>query len=95
MSKSQDCAPVNFSSKEINSAFYLKWNTKEECTGFVRYGSKKGDYSYLALDEKGVVKLNEHSVKLNGINKGDQYYFVIISNDKVYGLEDEAILLKF
>jgi hypothetical protein len=64
------CVPMKFKKEERDSNFYLLWTTKDECTGYVRYGSSQNSYPYLALDEQGVVKMKNHSVKLNGIVKG-------------------------
>lgn len=89
------CVPMKFKKEERETGYYLTWTTKDECTGYVRYGTSQNSYPYLALDEQGVVKMKNHSVKLNGIVKNDKYYFVIISDEKSYGLEDSSIFLEF
>ena len=91
-----DCTPTKFRQEEKDGIFYLLWNTKSDCTGYVRYGSNQNSFPYLALDEQGVTAIKNHSVKLNGISKGDKFYFVIVSNEKniklVQIFEDELLL---
>lgn len=80
-----DCTPNNFKREKESSDYFLTWNTKGECTGYVRYGSSDTSFPYVALDQQGVVKLKEHKVKVSGVDKGSKYYFVIVSDDKNYG----------
>lgn len=89
------CRPYNFNKEIINNEYYLKWETKDECSGYVRYGSSDVDFPYLGLDEQGVVKIREHKVSLKSLNNGDTYYFVIFSDEKSYGVENSPLKISF
>lgn len=79
------CVPINFRKEIKNSEIYLMWNTKSECTGYVKYGTTPETFPYFALDAQGIVKLKTHEVKLSGVDIKSNYYIVIISDDKTYG----------
>lgn len=90
-----DCVPINFRKVEKDGQYFFDWETKGECVGYIRYGVKDTDLPYLALDIQGVVKLKQHRVKLTGISKNDQYYFVTISNNSLYGDQGAPTLITF
>lgn len=89
------CLPFNFKQIEKESTFYLTWETAKECSGYVKYGTTETDFPYIALDEQGVVKITDHSVKLSGIEKGDRYFFVVFSDEKNYGKNNQAMEITF
>lgn len=90
-----ECTPNNFKKETSSSEYLLTWNTKGDCTGYIRYGSTDNAFPYVGLDLQGVVKLKEHKVKLSGVDKGSKYYFVIISEDKNYGNGGLPIPIQF
>lgn len=90
-----NCVPFDYSNYQENGEYFLRWRTASECLGYVKFGSTEGNYPYLSLDLEGKVKKTEHVVKLSGINDDSSYYFVIISDEKVYGLNGKPIFISF
>lgn len=91
----QGCTPLNFRKEKIENEYYLLWETKEECRGYAKYGSYETDFPYLSLDEFGLTEVKLHKVKLSGIGEGEKYYFVIFSDEIMYGNEENPLELRF
>lgn len=83
--ETEGCIPANYRKEVVDEKLYLKWETKEECTGYVKYGLKDSTFPYLAVDENNTSKSKEHSVLISGIEGGEEIYVVIYSGDEVYG----------
>ena len=90
-----DCIPTNFRSEKINDTYYVLWNTQKECIGYVKYGVKDNTFPYLAVDEQGTVKLQNHKIKMGGVDTKVDYYLVIFSEDKTYGKMGLPIKVQF
>jgi hypothetical protein len=89
------CIPLNFKKEKKDNEYYLFWETKDLCTGYVKYGLDQNSFPYLGLDQQGVVAVKNHQLKLSGIEKGSKFYFVIISNDKTYGIGNLPVEMNF
>jgi len=78
------CVPYNVViSKEDQYQASIKWNTEEECLGYVTYGDGRNSLDFIAVDSK-TLSAKEHTVTLK-LLPSQNYYFLIYSGDKAYG----------
>lgn len=79
------CVPYNVViSKEDQYQASIKWNTEEECLGYVTYGDDRNSLDFIAVDSK-TLSAKEHTVTLKKLLPSQNYYFLIYSGDKAYG----------
>ena len=89
------CTPINFKKEKKENDYYLSWATNELCTGYVKYGLDQNNFPYLGLDIQGVVAVKDHQVKLSGVEQGSKFYFIIISNEKTFGIGNLPVEMNF
>jgi len=87
------CTPNNYSVTEVttNSAT-IKWQTDNECTGFIMYGLNKDDLGNISVDLNNSSG-KDHQVKLESLQSGKSYYYVINSEGKTYGYNGLVMVL--
>lgn len=83
----RDCVPYNvFVMKgEKDFSVDIAWSTKAECVGFVIYGSDRGNLDMVAVDRVNKSQSKEHIVTLDRLLTTETYYFLINSQEQVYG----------
>ncbi len=86
----QECSPYNINFASIgNSEAKISWETKEKCFSLLQYGIDKRN---LSLTEVPSITNNYHyTVKLDSLQNHETYYFIIISENKEYGLDSMPI----
>lgn len=89
--------PENVLVTEITTnSFTVKWETKADVVGIVKYGTEKSRLEFFALDEKGNIPTTTHRVKVTNLTPRTKYYFEVISgqlrfNDDGQPLEVETL----
>lgn len=91
----ENCNPINFRKEDRGGVFYLLWETKEDCLGWVKFGVNNDKFPYYGVNNNGQVKTKNHEIRLSGIEKGNTYYFVILSDDKTYGKDGLPLVITF
>lgn len=91
----ENCNPINFRKEERDGVFYLIWETKEDCFGWVKFGVNNDNFPYYGVNNNGQVRTKYHEIRLSGVEKGNTYYFVIISGEKTYGKDGLPINITF
>lgn len=86
--REKDCVPYNMLVTKEKSDIIINWETKDVCTGIVKFGSDIEDLKHWlsssVVEEKNRVLIDSSKYK-------DISYFVIISNGEIYGLDGKAI----
>ena len=67
---------ISSSNITINSTL-IKWDTNEQSSSIVKYGTSSGVYTSQSIGNSGT----SHSVQLTGLNPGTTYYYVVNSSD--------------
>ncbi len=79
------CTPKNYSVIEVSKdSAVISWQTDEECTGFILYGLNKDELGNISVN-LGNSSTKHHQVKLESLQSGKSYYYVINSEGKTYG----------
>jgi hypothetical protein len=91
----RDCVPYNvFVMKgEEDFSVDIEWSTKAECVGFVIYGRDRGNLDMVVVDRVNKSQSKEHIVTLEQLLTTESYYFLINSQEQVYG--NEGVPLEF
>lgn len=87
------CVPYNIFVNKGDASYSVKitWSTKNECVGFVEYGSQRDSLDLVGIDQKNKVKSKSHEVVLEQLLTTQRYYFIINSADTTYGYNGAAI----
>ncbi|HRI06120.1 MAG TPA: hypothetical protein PLV59_04220 [Candidatus Dojkabacteria bacterium] len=85
----KDCTPFNMLvNKEVKDKVVISWETKGKCTGVVKFGRDVESLDYWLSskfeNKKNVVTIDTQTYK-------NIRYFVIVSNNEVYGLDGKAV----
>jgi hypothetical protein len=79
------CVPYNVEvSKSDQYQATIRWNTVDECLGYVTYGDGRKNLDFIAVDSKSLTA-KEHIVMIDKLLPSQTYYFLIYSGDKAYG----------
>jgi hypothetical protein len=91
----RDCVPYNVFVMKGDEDFSvdIEWSTKAECVGFVIYGRDRGNLDMVAVDRVNESQSKEHIVTLGQLLTTETYYFLIDSQEQVYG--NEGVPLEF
>lgn len=90
-----DCLPRNLEFKDItSSSAKVVWQTSKKCAGFVKYGENIDYMSMIALDTRGSLSSEDHSIDLSDLKPGTSYYLYIFSDEKDYGFDGSPLLLR-
>ncbi len=81
------CTPYNLKIEKggTPSSVAISWKSREECSAYLLYGKDIGALNMVAVDLKNEIKSKEHEVVIQKLVSTRKYYFVIVSNDTVYG----------
>ncbi|HVX93195.1 MAG TPA: hypothetical protein VHA74_03735 [Candidatus Dojkabacteria bacterium] len=89
--KEDECIPYDVLVSKDTNNYNVTWNTKSKCSGFVKYGEFSDNLNYTGINEKLNLSSTQHKVTLE--KKWDNLYFIIISNNKPYGLGTSPMIL--
>lgn len=91
----KDCVPYNIFIMRGQDDFSvdIKWSTRAECVGFVLYGRDRGNLDMVAVDLVNRSRSVEHIVTLNQLLTTEVYYFLINSQEQLYG--NDGVPLEF
>jgi hypothetical protein len=79
------CVPYNVEiSKEGEYEAAVKWNTTEECLGYVSYGNDRNKLDFIAVNNDDLSS-KQHRVVIDKLLPSQNYFFVINSGNKSYG----------
>lgn len=83
----RDCVPYNVFVMKGQEEFSvdIRWSTRAECVGFVVYGRDRGNLDMVAVDLVNKSSSTEHVVTLNQLLTTEVYYFLINSQERMYG----------
>ncbi|MBI2357214.1 hypothetical protein HYV12_04155 [Candidatus Dojkabacteria bacterium] len=90
LKKEKECTPYNMLVEKGKGEIRITWDTKDSCTGIVKFGSGVEDLEHW-LSSK--VENEKNTVVIDTGSYSDVNYFVIISNGELYGLEGKAIAI--
>ena len=84
----KDCTPFNLLVDKEKDVIKITWETKDTCTGIVKFGDDIEDLKYwlTAESEKGM-----NQVEIDKGKYKDIRYFIIISNGELFGLDGKAV----
>ena len=68
----------------------ITWKTHDICQNYVKVGETDDDLETVLMDSYN--KSVEHKVVVPTTNRNRQFYFVIVSDGKVYGADNKPIL---
>lgn len=90
-----DCVPYNVfvMRGEADYSVDIRWSTRAECVGFVVYGRDRGNLDMVAVDLVNKSSSTEHVVTLNQLLTTEVYYFLINSQERMYG--NKGVPLEF
>jgi hypothetical protein len=89
--KEDNCIPHDVLVTKEGDKYSVKWNTKSTCSGFVKYGEFTDSLNYTGINEKLDLSSTKHNVVLD--KKWSTLYFIIISDNKPYGLGTSPMIL--
>lgn len=83
----RDCVPYNVfvMRGENDFSVNIEWSTRAECVGFVLYGRDRGNLDMVAVDLVNKTRSTEHIVTLDQLLTTEVYYFLINSQEQLYG----------
>lgn len=83
----RDCVPYNIfvMRGEDDFSVDIMWSTRAECVGFVLYGRDRGSLDMVGVDLVNRSRSMEHIVTLNQLLTTEVYYFLINSQEQLYG----------
>ena len=85
----KDCTPFNMLvNKDSKQEVVITWETKGRCTGVVKFGRDVESLDYW-LSSK--LQEDKNTVSIDTSVYKNIRYFIIISNNEVYGLDGKAI----
>lgn len=89
------CQPYNLSVEDVTTdSAIIKWKTKDECMGFIKYGQDKGSLELLALAENNLTRTRDYTVKLTSLIPKTRYYYKIVSSQVEYGISGVALSIE-
>jgi hypothetical protein len=88
------CTPFNIEWKGEGSSVDLEWETKNECVGYVRYGTDTKSLNSLVSDEAGSQRKKDHKVVLEDLTEGKDYYVIFYSGDDTYGQSGQPLVVR-
>ncbi len=89
------CTPFNVEHSAERFSIFLKWETDEDCVGYAKYSLlASGDSWINVLNGEEFVLSKEHSVEINDLKPGTDYYISIISNGEMYGENDSPLMIR-
>lgn len=88
------CTPNEYSFLMDGSDFSVSWTTRDECSGYLLYGESKDEINKIVFGDAGSQSSKEHSARVEGLSKDNEYYFTVVSDEKMYGENSEAILVR-
>ena len=83
----EGCTPYNIEIKkgDASSSVVISWKSKEKCSAYLLYGKEPDGLDMVGVDLKNDIKSKEHIVTIQNLVSTKIYYFVIVSNDVIYG----------
>jgi hypothetical protein len=83
----EGCSPYNIEIKkgDILGSVVISWKSKEKCSAYLLYGKEADGLDMVGVDLKNDIKSKEHIVTIENLVSTKIYYFVIVSNDVIYG----------
>ena len=83
----EGCTPYNIEIEKGKSpsSVVISWKSKEKCSAYILYGKEVGGLDMVAVDLENEIKSNEHRVTIQNLVSTKKYYYVIVSNDVIYG----------
>ena len=83
----EGCTPYNIEIKKGNTSgsVVISWKSKEKCSAYLLYGKEADGLDMVGVDLKNNIKSNDHIVTIENLVSTKIYYFVIVSNDVIYG----------
>lgn len=88
------CTPKQYVFSQEEGSVSISWSTKEECSGYLLYGESRDEINKIVFGESGSQSSKEHSVVVDGLDDDNDYYFTVVSDEKRYGENSEAILVR-
>lgn len=87
------CVPYNLFVEKGSNDYSVKisWNTKDECVGFIQYGSDRGDLDLVGVDLTNKAKSKVHTVTLDKLLTTQKYYYLVNSDEQGYGYNGSAL----
>lgn len=80
------CTPYNIEfSEQTSASIVVSWTTKSNCTGLVKYGEQRDNIVFVASEVGDSSAKTDHSVNVDNLKAGVEYYLLIISDGKEYG----------
>lgn len=86
--RKKDCVPYNLLVDKKEESISLKWNTKDSCSGVVKFGSDIENLDYWLYSQK---EKNLNFISIDRDKYRDINYFVIISDGILYGLDGKVV----
>jgi len=83
----KDCVPYNIfvMPGENDYSVEISWKTRSECLGFVLYGQDRSNLDMVGVDLVNKSSSRDHNVTIDGLLRRERYYFLVNSQDQVYG----------
>jgi hypothetical protein len=88
------CTPYNIEWEAKDSKVDIRWETKTECVGYVRYGTDPKSLNSIASDEEGSERRKNHLVVLRDLSKETDYYVIFYSGDSTYGQSGQPLVVR-
>lgn len=81
------CTPYNvdITKGENGNSVEIIWESKQECSGYILYGSDMKDLSSVGIDLVNDVSSKVHNVSIHSLISTKRYYFTIVSENVSYG----------
>jgi hypothetical protein len=72
----------------------LFWETRDNCVGYVRYGTDSESLNSVASDEEGSSSRKDHTVVLKNLNARTDYYVIFYSGDQTFGQSGQPLVVR-
>ena len=90
-----ECTPYNVEIDQIDTGrVRVKWETREQCIGYVRYGEDPELAVFMAVDVKGGSKYKKHESLLTNMKSSTTYYLTFFSQDNEYGYRGTPLVIQ-
>jgi hypothetical protein len=82
----ESCNPYNILVEEVETyKVNISWQTDDKCIGYVKYGLSINDLPYQSISNSSQ-KGSEHLVKIDKVQPGFNYYYIVVSDNQEYGV---------
>ncbi len=82
----ESCIPYDLIIDSNRFSFTAFWKTKNECVGYIKLTDSIKSDSWDSFVGEGELNIkNEHSITVEDLKPGKDYYFSIVSDGIIYG----------